>query len=506
MPAFIEHFRNIHPSWTGLSVAIVAAVVCLFMRRLLPAGEHRRGRLPILFLLLSVLLRVLAMPIEAAGAATLLTILNLVAVLLLAFGLVGVVGMALFDVFLLRLGVRVPSILRDLIQGVAFIVAIMGVLRQSGVNLLSLVTTSAVLTAVIGLALQDTIANLFSGLALQIDRTLLVGDWVQVGQRVGRVERIAWRSTALWTRDGDYVILPNRSFLQGEVVNFSRPSQLHRAWVRVGFHYRHPPNDVKRMLLEAVRGAPNVLEEPAPDVVPLDFSESAVVYALRYWIVDFTHEVEIEAEVKTRIWYAAQRAGIEIPFPIRTVHMHQVTQDTVSRAEERDFLERLAALSKVDLFGNLEDGDVELLARGMKRVHFACGERIIRQGEPGDSLYLVHGGEVAVSLAVEGAERQVATLKPGQFFGEMSLMTGEPRRATCAARTDVTCYVIDHATFERLIAAKPKVAEDVSVVLSSRQVELDGEREGLSAEAAIRRAAEARTHLLSRIRNFFHLG
>jgi CRP-like cAMP-binding protein len=217
-------------------------------------------------------------------------------------------------------------------------------------------------------------------------------------------------------------------------------------------------------------------------------------------------EISIEGEIRTRIWYAANRNGIEFPFPVRNVFMTEVTQDQLQKERQRDFNERVSAIQGIEMFAPLEREDRELLARDMKRVGFAAGEQIIRQGDPGDSLYLIQAGEVAVRLSVEGAEREVAMLKRGQFFGEMSLMTGEPRRATCGARGDVDCYVIDHAAFKHLLDVRPEVLEVITRVLGERQTALEGERDNLSAEARARRAAETSSRLLNRIRDFFHLG
>src|SRR5262249_43555436 len=149
------------------------------------------------------------------------------AVLLLAFGLTGLSGLVLFDLAF-RNRLTMPTILRDIVQAAAFFIILLIVLRRSGVNLLSLIPTSAVLTAVIGLALQNTIANMFAGLSLQLDRTLNVGDWIQMGNRIGRITHIKWRSTFLVTRDGNNVILPNGELLRQEVLNYSKPSSVHR--------------------------------------------------------------------------------------------------------------------------------------------------------------------------------------------------------------------------------------------------------------------------------------
>jgi CRP-like cAMP-binding protein len=275
-------------------------------------------------------------------------------------------------------------------------------------------------------------------------------------------------------------------------------------WVKIGIAYRHPPNQVKKVLLGAVGGVPGVLAAPAPDCFPTEFGDSAIVYALRYWIDDVQRESIIDGEIRTRLWYAIQRGGLEVPFPIRTLITHAAADaGVVADHEQRD---RNAALAKTELFGGLEPTERELLARVLKTQSFASGEQIIRQGDDGTSLYLVRDGEVGVRFAVDGAEREVATLGPGEFFGEMSLMTGEKRRATCAAKGDTSCYVIEHEALRRVLTAKPQVAEIVSAALGRRQSALEGERENLSAEARAQRAKENSSRFLVRIRDFFNLG
>jgi small-conductance mechanosensitive channel/CRP-like cAMP-binding protein len=497
---------HIHVGWEGILLTLAVLLAMLFVRRLLPPDRRRRGRVHLVFLALSFLLRLAVgglMTFEMSEAGT---VVGFISILLLAFGMTGLIALVVFDISLPRVHVEVPSLVRDILQGLAFLVIIIFVLQGAGVNLFGLITTSAVLTAIIGLALQSTISNLFAGLSLQVDRTIGVGDWIHVGSRVGRIAEIKWRSTLLVTRDGDNVILPNAHLLQNEVLNYSKPTNKHRMTLKIGFGYRHAPNEVKRMLIDCARGAPGVLTEPAPDAFPVDFADSAVTYALRYWIDDVQREAPIEGEVRTRVWYAAQRENVEIPFPIRTVFMNQVSKSEADEEAEREVAERASVLARNELFRTLEPKELEILAREARTVRFAHGEIIIRQGDPGDSLYLVQRGDVVVRLAVEGAEREVATIHAGQFFGEMSLVTGEPRRATCAAKTDVLCHVVDHTALRQLLSERPTIADQVSLILGERQSQLEGERENLSAEARARRAAENSSKLLGRIRNFFNLG
>ncbi len=500
----IESLTKANVSWTALGMALATALVALFLRMLLPASERRRGKLPVFFVVLSFLLRVLALAFEPESA--LQKGVNLASAIFLAMGMTGIGGMLVFDLFLTRVGVRVPTILRDILLAIGFVIAVFSILRYSGANLVSLVTTSAVLTAVIGLALQQPMANMFAGLSMQLDRTIAIGDYVKFGDRIGRIEKISFRATTMSTRDDDTVTIPNGYFMQHEVMNYSRPTSRHRMWCDVSFAYQHPPNDVKRMLADAVTGCPGVLGDPAPTAIVRSFGDHGINYVLLYWITDFARDIHIDSDVRTRIWYAARRNGLEIPFPTRTLYMHQVTAGERDRADERDYLDRLGALQKVELFSMLDDSDVDLLARGMRKVGFARGETLIQQGDPGDSLFLIAAGEVAVHLAVDGASRQVASLRPGDILGEASLITGEPRGATCVALSDVTCHTVSHELFSRLLELKPKLAEDISAILSQRQTALDAEREGLSAEAAAARAAEAKNRTLLRIKQFFGLG
>ena len=494
-------FANVDISWTAVALAIATVLASLFARRLLPPDRQDRGRLPIVFLLASILLRGLAVPITNDDVVL---GLKLAAAITLAAGMTGVVGKLLFDIVVSRF-FQFPTILRDILLFVAFVIALMTILQQSGANLVSLVTTSAVLTAVIGLALQQPIANMFAGLSLQLDRTVVIGDWIKIDDRVGRIERISFRASTITTHDGDMLTFPNAYFMQQAVLNYSRPTERHRMSCAVGFAYKHPPNDVKRVIEEAVRGCEGVLETPAPLVVVRSFGDSAINYAVLYWIDNFSQEWLIESAVRTRIWYAAQRANLEIPFPIRTVQMTQITEESTRADADRDHDRRRRALAKTDLFAKLSDDDLDLIARGMRSRLFARGEVIVRQGEPGDSLFLIADGDIGVVLSVDGAERQVAQLNAGDIFGEQSLITGEARTATCIAVKDAHVHEVDHALFRSLLEAKPTLAEGFSAILSDRQHALEQERDGLSAEAASQRRDETKQRLLGRIRSYFRL-
>ena len=307
------------PAMLVLVLSTAGLLVLPLLRRLTARGRRHGGGVARSLLGLAALLAATAAAIGTMGAASPGNVLQLSSLLALLLGFVALGGIVLFDVVLPRLRVDVPSIVRDLLLvGVAVAIG-MGFLRLAGLDVFSLVTTSAVLTAVIGLALQTTIANVASGLGLQLDRTLRRGEWIEVGDHVGKILEIGWRATRVHTKTGDTIFVPNGELVSKDVRSFGRSSGAHRLTIRIGFHYRHPPHDVRQVVLDAVRDTPGVLARPAPACGPVEFGDSAVVYELRYWIGDFARDSEIDEEVRARVWYAARGGGLEFPFPTRTL-------------------------------------------------------------------------------------------------------------------------------------------------------------------------------------------
>jgi CRP-like cAMP-binding protein len=167
---------------------------------------------------------------------------------------------------------------------------------------------------------------------------------------------------------------------------------------------------------------------------------------------------------------------------------------------------RMQMLASIELFSKLSPEERAEISDGLRYAPFAAGETITRQGAEAHWLYIIAEGEVSVRVRVERQlEKEVAKLKAGDFFGERSLLTGETRSATVVALSDVECWRLDKGTFQELLNRRPEIAEDVAEVLANRQAELLRVRENLSQAAAARRAAEAKTDLTAKIRNFFGL-
>jgi CRP-like cAMP-binding protein len=243
-----------------------------------------------------------------------------------------------------------------------------------------------------------------------------------------------------------------------------------------------------------------VRADPAPDCVLLDFKDDACTYAIRYWMDDFQRDDSMDSAVRSAVWYALHRAGMEIPFPSMNVNVTEMNEDREHRKQDEEYARRVDALSRVDVFRALDAEKIDRLARRMRMIIYGPGEVVLRQGDPGDSLYVMRAGSVAVRLGLRGAEREVATLSAGQFFGEMSLMTGESRSATVVAKSDCECYIVDKEAFQEILEERPELAGIISEILARRQVVLEGA--SVDATAASQTVMQ-KNQLRSKIASFF---
>ncbi len=355
-----------------------------------------------------------------------------------------------------------------------------------------LLTTSAVGAVVVGFALQDTLGNAFAGLAIQSEKPFRVGHWIRVGDFEGRVAEVTWRATKLRTKTGNFIVVPNNQVSQQPIVNYSEPAVPTRLELDVGASYLSTPGNVKAAMMEAFAQVPRVLTAPAPDALLLSFDASAVTYRARFWIDDYEWDDEARDEVRTAIFYAFGRRGIEIPWPIEVGYEREWPEpDPATKQKQRE-----EVLRGVDLFSRLSDQQRQDIAAATVMRTFGNGEAIVRQGDPGQSMFVVCSGNVAVVL--DPGHREVATIEAGGYFGEMSLLSGAPRTATVVARGDAVVMELDADLFRKLGAADPQAIESIGLAAVTRRVELDHIRDSAASTAV----TEAPATFLSRMRKF----
>ncbi len=268
-----------------------------------------------------------------------------------------------------------------------------------------------------------------------------------------------------------------------------------RLYIDVGVSYDTPPNTVKAAVRQALKNCSLVLKAPAPDAMIKDFADSAIVYRVRFWTEDFELDEEAADQVRGALYYAFRRKGIEIPYPIQVEYSKEPPQVD----EAASLAERQRLLAGVDLFSSLTDAQRATIAAQMILVEFGDGETIVREGDPGQSMYIVGSGAVVVVL--EASHTTIATIDRGGYFGEMSLLTGQPRTASVIASGDVTLLEIDAAVFRQLAEASPRAVEQVGVAAATRRAELAAARATATNAAAI----EPPANFLARMRKFLSI-
>jgi len=383
------------------------------------------------------------------------------------------------DVFLgRRMGRPLPRIIRDILQGLVVVGIGLVVLNSAGVEPGSLLTTSALLTAVVGLSLQDTLGNVFAGLAIQVQQPFEIGDWIQFDnepRNVGRVVEINWRATKVITVEEIEVIVPNGSLAKAPIKNFTKPTMASRRSVFFQASLATPPDEVHRAVLAAIGDAPGVLLEPPPSILTHQFLDSGIEYWVRFFTEQFHRRDVVDSDVRDRIWHALHRSGVEMPFPHRVVQLHTIDTEHRAAAVEGQLEKRSRVLRGADFFRVLEDGELTRLAEAAFSRRYAAGEVIMRQGDNTRELFVIERGEVTVLRARPGEEDAIAVarLGPGSLFGEMALVTGDQRQATVRAVTACELVEVGHSAMQGVLASSPNLAERISSVLAERQAALD---------------------------------
>src|SRR6266705_143755 len=367
----------------------------------------------------------------------------------------------------------IPHFLREVIGGIIFLIALLFVLSSgyhAEAQLKGLLAGSGVIAIIVGFAGQNLFAGIIGGISIQINRPYKVGDWLQVGERFAEVMEINWRSTRLRTNDGIYLDIPNNEIVRQTIVNLHYPTELHAMRVRVGVDYNAPPNKVKDALFRAASSAAGVQKDPPVKVFLVDFADHAVTYEVKYYMLNHAAYNEVSDAIRTSIWYELKRQRIKIPFPIRTLQLERQVGPLV----QEGYAEARAMLRGDRLFQCLPDSHLESLLKNSKLDYFGRGEAVIEEGAEGESMFILLRGTAHVTVAKQGTKIRVGGLRPGDCFGEMSLLTGERRSATVRAEGD--CYVIEISkpVMAEVLRDSPQCLEQLSELLARRKMENEG--------------------------------
>ena len=425
---------------------------------------------------------------------------------LIAFGFIQVSVLFVFQTLLVRK--RLPRILNEFVVAIALIGYAIYRLNAIGVNLAGLITTSAVVSGALAFSAKETLGNLWGGIAIQLEKTCRIGDWVRIDTVTGQIVSIRWRYMAIATINNETIVIPNGAVMQQRLTVIGRRGEERTSWRRLvpfQVEYQHAPAQVVAEVEKALAHAqiPYVSEQPHPMLACTGFADSGVEYTVAYDLTDPSQYWRADSAIRVHVYAALMRQGLGIPYPRRIV---EVRRDEREQLVQREVDHRIAALGTIDLFSSLTDAERTALAQKLTTCAYVADEIVFRAGEPADSLYLLVQGRVDIySEAGEDARHKLATLRAPAYFGEGGLLLGQPRSATIMAVGEAICYRLDKDGFDAVIRARPALAEMLAHVLAERQAANDATLSALDAEMLRRRVTTGKTDLVRRIQHFFGL-
>ena len=361
---------------------------------------------------------------------------------------------------------RVPRLFLDLTRFLLVVVGatlVLAAVWDSDIG--GIMTALGVGTIVIGLALQETLGSIVSGVALLFERPFAEGDWIRVGDTVGRVVDMNWRSVRLRTFDEDIATIPHLMIAKDLILNYTEPAKLHIERISIGFSYDDAPNLVKRTMLDIARSTEGVLMDPPPEVHTLSYDDFSIAYEVRVYVEDYGRLLEIRDDFTTRIWYAAKRAGLTIPFPIRTLHFF----DGQTLRADKAASDLAQGLSATTVLLPSETSDLAATGVGATMLHFGAGEYVVRAGDDGGTLYVVVAGRARMVIGGHDDEQIVLTLGRGEFFGELALHHGESSPVSIVATEDVELVALSAEAVQQLMTTRPALAREVDDIAGARR-------------------------------------
>ncbi|MGZ7079440.1 MAG: cyclic nucleotide-binding domain-containing protein [Thermoanaerobaculia bacterium] len=416
----------------------------------------------------------------------------------LIFAVVRVIDVLLFDLLMSRRRhVLAPQLLREILAIALYFVLFGGAIsRTFNVDVQSWLLTGGAVALIVGLALQETLGNLFSGIALHLEDSFEIGDVIRSGDFTGVVEGTRWRGTRIRTFNNNFVIIPNSLLARERVEIFPRNNPNARV-LSVGIDSHVPPSTAIDVLTQAASHVDGVSREMPCFTRVAGFADFAVTYEIKYYTRDYSLRDRIDAEIRRAIWYALRRNGITVPFPIRSYQRYTPPVAADHQLSQEDLIARLR---KVDILSPVSDAGLELIA-GAARFHvYSRGESILRRGAAGDSLFVMHEGTVSVRVADDtvAGRHEVAQLGPGAVFGEMALLTGQARTADVIALTEVIAIEIGKDALDPVLHEHPELAEAMTAKVMERRDMLEAMRNA-SRE-------EVEKTIISKIKAYFGLG
>jgi small-conductance mechanosensitive channel len=311
---------------------------------------------------------------------------------------------------------------------------------------------------------------------------------------------VNWRATRLRTNDNICLDIPNNQLAKQTITNLNYPTRLYAMRLTVGLDYQVPPNEVKDALLSATKKAEGISTQRPPKVFLTTSVDSALLYEVKFWMEDHSRYNDVVDAIRTNIWYEVRRRQIKLPYPTRTLFFGSAPDMKPSLLPARELLRQQP------IFQCLDEQNLDSLLSGARLYRFGRGEKVIEQDAEGGSMFVLVRGEAAVFVSTNGQITRVADLRVGDCFGEMSLLTGEKRRATVLASTDCDVLEIEKPSLAAVFQQEPEILRRLSELLAKRQMENEQVRNQQSLKNFPGPSQqEYESTFLTRLRSFFEL-
>ena len=393
---------------------------------------------------------------------------------------------------------EVSSLIKTVSSIIIYIIAFFIIFQTQypDVPLTPLFTGSTILGIVVGLALQETLGNLFAGIAMQADQPFQVGDVVSIGSGTGVVENVSWRGVKIRTFQNKLLVISN-AVLAKETIEVSPKNNLNARIVFFNTEYEYFPTKTIQLVRDAVRHVENVSPKMRPVVRIRNLGDNGIDWEVKYWLDDYTQYNDTDALIRQRIWYVFQRENLPFAFPAITLHRATKISEAAPEVVVNKITEHL---NRISIFAPLSDDETEQVANASKSRVYAPGEAIVRQGKEGNSMFIILRGSVKVQIPEGSYQKTINHLGKDDFFGEMSLLTGEPRSASVIAEEETEVLQIKQDALKPIFENNPDLVKTV--------VELIDERRELLAtleETGLDESLHSRKSVMGSIKKFFGL-
>lgn len=404
---------------------------------------------------------------------------------------------------------KIPTFIHNMVAVIILTISIMCIASfVFGQSVTGFWATSGAIGIVLGFALRSMIADVFTGLAINIEQTYRIGEWIVLESGLeGCVEEINWRTTSIRTPQNNIVRVPNSNIGIKPIMNYTYPDHKSRFEVLISLDFSIDTKRATRVLLAGAKSVASqygFYEHPEPKVIIKNINEIGVEYEVQYWINAWKGISPPIARhrVMASMLDQLRHAGISIAYPKQDIYHEKMPTRHLDSATGDDCV---PLLRKVELFKPLDESELVLLGDSISREHYTLGDVVITAGDEGDSMFIVVEGllEVFVDVFGDGNELRVGAIKSGQFLGEKSLLTGVPRSATAKAATDAVVYKITRSDLMPILNQRVEVLETISLIIAERELRNSSIFEKASKELRASETSQLSNQFLVKMKDLF---